>query len=89
MVGKVYAISTAGAIFGVFITGFVLVQWLGTRQTILLVALLLLAMALVFGSLWRVRMPSLSVIVLFVNLGVFSAVSGDLDSECVRESNYF
>ena len=50
VVGKIYAISTAGAIFGVFITGFVLVQWLGTRQTILLVALILVGMSLAFGG---------------------------------------
>ena len=58
VVGKIYAVSTAGAIFGVFITGFVLVQWLGTRQTILLVALVLAGMSLAFGGLWRIRLPT-------------------------------
>jgi len=89
VVGKIYAISTAGAIFGVFITGFVLVQWLGTRQTILLVALILVGMSLAFGGLWRVRMPTMPMIVLFVGIGGFSSISGDLNSGCLKESNYF
>ena len=89
VVGKVYAISTAGAIFGVFITGFVLVDWLGTRQTILLVALVLMGMALVFGSLWRITRLSLPALGLFVGVLVFSSFNGAFNSGCVRESNYY
>lgn len=89
VVGKIYAISTSGAIFGVFITGFVLVQYLGTRQTILLVALVLMGMSVVFGNLWRLAKPSLPALGLFSRLLVFSSVSGSLTSDCPRESNYF
>ena len=88
VVGKIYAVSTAGSILGTFLTGFVLVQFLGTRMVILIVSLVLLAMAMAFGNLWRVLRPGvvggalgfLFAAVLFTNL---------LDSECIRESNYF
>ena len=53
VVGTIYAISMAGSIFGTFITGFFLVQWLGTRQILLLVALVLALLALAVGKLWR------------------------------------
>jgi len=89
VVGKIYAFSTAGAIFGTFITGFVLVQWIGTRSIILVVALVLLAMALAFGNLWRVKVPFLACLVLFLGMGGFTISSGALASDCLRESNYY
>ena len=49
VVGKIYALSTAGSIFGVFITGFVLIQWIGTRPILLGVAVFLVLMAIVFA----------------------------------------
>ena len=89
VVGKIYAISTAGAIFGTFITGFVLIQWIGTRPIILIVALVLVAMALAFGNLWRVRIPSIALLAIFVSVGSYGFASGSLESECTRETNYF
>ncbi len=91
IVGRFYAISTAGSILGVFLTGFVLIQWIGTRPIVLAVAIVLFAMALLFGDLWKVRYKFLAV----VAVGVI-AVSGVLtvrydwfDSGCDEESNYF
>lgn len=89
VVGKIYALSTLGAIFGTFITGFVLIQWMGTRPIILAVSILLVLMALAFGNLWRVRLPALALLGLFLALGTFSLLSGSLVSTCYRESNYF
>ncbi len=89
VVGKIYAISTAGAIFGTYITGFVLIQWIGTRAIVLVVALLLLFMALAFGNLWRLKLPALAGLVLFLSVGGFSISSKALASECLRESNYY
>ena len=92
VVGKIYAVSTAGSILGTFLTGFVLVQLLGTRLVILIVSLVLLAMALAFGNLWRgwsARGVGAAGLVLFaLTLGVGAAL-GTLDSKCVRESNYY
>ena len=66
VVGKIYAVSTAGSILGTFLTGFVLVQLLGTRLVILIVSLILVAMAIIFGNLWRAWKPGVALGVLFV-----------------------
>jgi len=89
VVGKIYAISTAGAIFGTFITGFVLIQWIGTRSIMLVVALVLLVMALAFGNLWRAKVPAFACLALFLCLGGFTISSAALASDCLRESNYY
>ncbi|MBM3958742.1 MAG: hypothetical protein FJ314_03065 [SAR202 cluster bacterium] len=89
VVGRLYAVSTAGAIFGVFLTGFVLVQWIGSRPTVLLVAAILLVMAIVFGRLWRVRVAAMLAVAAPVILALYALDSQHLQSPCVRESNYF
>ena len=78
-----------GSIFGTFLTGFVLIQWIGTRPILLGVSLLLVLMALVFGNLWRVKIPTLMLVGIFVGVGAFSLVNGTLRSVCHLESNYF
>src|SRR5919199_4443279 len=52
-VGKIYACSALGSIVGTFATGYVLIAWLGTRNIILGVGLVLVAMAVLFGGFWR------------------------------------
>ena len=89
VVGKIYAISTAGSIFGTFLTGFVLVQLLGTRLVILIVSLILLAMAMAFGNLWRAWKPGSALATLFVAILAVGVFTDSLDSGCIRESNYF
>ena len=89
VVGKIYAVATTGSIFGTFITGFVLIQWIGTRSILILVALVLVLMALAFGNLWRAKAPSVASLALFLSLGSVSLSSGALNSDCTRESNYF
>lgn len=89
VVGRLYAVSTFGAIFGVFITGFVLVQWMGSRPTIALVAVTLTAMALVFGRLWRFK-PAGAAVVVASGLAFGYAVRGDyFETPCVDESAYY
>jgi spermidine synthase len=89
VVGKLYAVSTAGSILGTFLTGFVLVQLFGTRLVILIVSLVLVAMAIAFGNLWRVRIPSIALGAVFVAIIGVSVVGDGLDSGCERESNYY
>ncbi|MFC2021207.1 fused MFS/spermidine synthase [Chloroflexota bacterium] len=89
VVGKIYAVSTAGAIFGTFVTGFVLIQWIGTRSIILVVALILLTTALVFGNLWRAKIPALACLALFLILSGFTISNKALASDYLRESNYY
>jgi MFS family permease len=50
-IGNIYAASTIGSIVGTFLTGFVLVAWLGTKAIILCVAGTLAAAALACGGL--------------------------------------
>jgi spermidine synthase len=91
-VGRIYAWSSIGSIFGTFATGFLLISLFGTKNTILLVAGLLMVLALWFSGdapprrgLVRVggwtALFGLSVLLLWR--------SGYLASECRRESNYF
>jgi hypothetical protein len=89
VVGTVYAISTAGSILGTFLTGFLLIQLMGTRMVLVSVAVVLLVMALAFGNLWRPQRSGLALIALFVLLGVINLAAGNLDSDCLEESNYY
>ena len=89
VVGKMYAVSTAGSILGTFLTGFVLVQLFGTRLVILIVSLVLIAMAIAFGNLWRVRLPTAVLGVAFVAVLGVSFIWDALDSGCEKESNYY
>ena len=89
VVGKIYAVSTAGSIFGVFVTGFALIQWFGTRPVLLGVAVFLVLMAAVFGSLWRMRVVGAVALVLFAGITVMGFVTDSLETECQVESNYF
>jgi len=50
-VGTIYAASTVGSIVGTFLTGFLLISWLGTRTIVWLVAAFLLATGLLIGAL--------------------------------------
>jgi len=49
--GKIYAFSTVGSIVGTFLTGFYLISTFGTRAIIVGVAVILIAMAFIFGEL--------------------------------------
>jgi predicted membrane-bound spermidine synthase len=50
VVGKIYAFSTLGSIFGTFATGFFLISWMGTRHILLTMGIILILSALVFGD---------------------------------------
>lgn len=89
IVGKIYAVSTAGAILGTFATGFVLIQYVGSRQTVLVVALTLFVLAAVFGRPWRANALTLLLGVLFLALTGFTVIGKGLDSGCLEESNYY
>ena len=89
VVGRIYAVSTAGSIFGTFITGFVLIQWIGTRSIILTVAVVLVLMALAFGNLWRLKLLAFACLTLFVSLGGYTIANKALGCECLLESNYY
>ena len=93
-VGKIYAFSTLGSIVGTFLTGFWLISTFGTREIVLGVGLLLLILALVFGSLWpgrKVREAAplaVGAVVFGLLLNAISQTNA-LASGCYRETDYF
>ena len=89
IVGTTYAVSTAGSIFGTFVTGFVLIQWIGTRSIIVAAAVVLLLLAIAFGRLWEVRAATATLLALFLAVGVLTVRMDLLQSVCVVESGYF
>ena len=89
IVGKIYAVSTAGSILGTFLTGFVLVQLLGTRLVILIVSLILVAMAVIFGNLTRAWKINAALGALALAVLAASVWTDSLDTDCIRESNYY
>ncbi len=89
IVGATYAVSTAGSIFGTFITGFVLIQWIGTRSIIVAAAVVLLVLAVAFGRLWEVRIATGVLTALFVAVAVLTVRMDGLNSTCLVESGYF
>ena len=89
IVGATYAVSTAGSIFGTFITGFVLIQWIGTRSIIVAAAVVLLVLAVAFGRLWEVKIASGLLTALLVAVAVLTVRMDVLNSICMVESSYF
>ncbi len=89
VVGRIYAVSTAGAIVGVFLTGFVLIQALGSRETLLALALFTALMAIGTGRLWKVPARLLAGILLLGALGAFTWSQQPFASGCIAESNYY
>ena len=55
VVGKIYAFSTLGSILGTFATGFFLISWVGTRNILMLMALILIVSSPFFGGAFLKR----------------------------------
>ncbi len=91
IVGRFYAISTAGSILGVFLTGFVLIQWIGTRPIVLAVAATLFLMAILFGNLHKVLsgIPAILAVAILAAGSTLSFTNDWVKSGCDVESNYF
>ncbi len=92
VVGKIYAVSTAGSIVGTFATGFYLIALFGTRTIILGVGVTCLLLGALFGD-WAPRPLSKVVrVILLIAIGLAAyrlAGSSSLKSDCLRETNYY
>ncbi len=53
VVGKIYAFSTLGSILGTFATGFFLVSWMGTRNILITMGIILILSGLIFGGFFN------------------------------------
>lgn len=87
-VGKIYAFGSAGSIVGTFLTGFWLISQFGTYTIVLGVAVVLLALGLIFLLGHR---PGWLVLALPALLGgaILLDQLGWTESPCLRETNYF
>lgn len=88
VVGRLSAISTAGAIFGSFITGFVLVSALPTRPIVILVGVALVVAGIAIAVSLGRSGAGLSLVALAV-LGVSVGWLALAPPRCERESAYF
>ncbi len=86
VVGRLSAIGTAGAIFGTFVTGFLLVSALPTRPTIRVVGVALVLGGLALEVWLRKARPNAGTIVAAVLVGLLSLAS---TGPCDFESAYF
>jgi spermidine synthase len=92
IVGRIYAISTAGSIAGTFATGFYLIEALGTRSIVWLVGLILIALGLLIGGFGRAPLRAATVAMVAVVLSIPAALYFYRDvfaAPCVHESSYF
>jgi predicted membrane-bound spermidine synthase len=90
-VGQLYAAGAAGSIAGVFLTGFLLIDLLGSRRCVALTGAAMLLVGLLVGRLWRGWSGRLAVLLLGLPLAL--SVSGRagawLVGPCNVESAYF
>jgi spermidine synthase len=100
VVGTIYAVSTAGAILGTFMTGFFFILWFGTKMIIWLVAGVLLLTGIITWSSWSVPgrwkltlknifMWLAALEIVLVSIFIIQANKIDSGQAIVRESNYF
>ncbi len=94
VVGKIYAFSTLGSILGTFATGFFLISWMGTRNILLLMPLILLVSSPFFGGAFLKRrvllvlFPALFFFLWAVHDQAFTKPRDD-HSYYFKETNYF
>lgn len=88
-VGRLYAVSTLGAIAGTFATGFFLVEALGTRAIVWAVATVLVALGLLVGRPWRSRRGTLGAAVVIAALSFAYGQRDAFQAPCVDESSYY
>jgi len=94
VVGKIYAYSTLGSILGTFATGFYLIQWMGTRLILVMIGILLMTCAFIFGGFFiRKRTLFLFLLGFTFLLLIFheEIFRPPLDGETLyfKESNYY
>lgn len=93
VVGRLYAVSTAGGIAGVFAVGFWLLSVVGSRSIVIGIAFTLVVMGVAFGDLLRLRRLKGALmgggLALAFSLALGSAVLGAGPYACDEETKYF
>jgi spermidine synthase len=88
IVGRMHALAALGSIVGTFLTGFVLIQYLGSRAVVSLSSLLLLLLALPFLRGISGRAAAALLVVSAASIALTRGSDG-FASPCDRESSYF
>jgi spermidine synthase len=87
--GAMFAAGALGAIAGTLLAGFVFISWLGSTKTLVVVAAVYMALALLMLlPSWRAGRAPASIAVLVLPAGI-SAWSMALPDPCTYESDYF
>jgi spermidine synthase len=94
VVGKIYAFSTLGSILGTFATGFFLISWMGTRNILLLMSLILIVSSPFFGGAFLKRRVLMILFpILFISLWAVHdkafTKQRDDNSRYFKETDYF
>ena len=91
VIGRMYALGSAGAIFGALLAGYFLISTLGSRNTVILVAAIYFALGSVFFMFGFKQRATMMVIPLAIGISIMAGAQklGALTSQCVTESNYF
>ncbi len=88
IVGRMHALAALGSILGTFVTGFLLIQYFGSRSVVVIASVLLLVLAIPFLC----KAPLREIVGLLL-LGAISTSLVQLQqgfaSPCDQESNYF
>ncbi len=88
VVGRMHALAALGSIAGTFVTGFVLIQYLGTRSVIVISAITLLLLAAPFFRRAAKR-PLAAALVAAAAVAAATDYRDGYAGSCDRESNYF
>jgi spermidine synthase len=88
IVGRMHALAALGSILGTFLTGYLLVQYLGTRGIVIGTALGLFLLALPFFK-GTSRLVPAAVLAAAVGLVVLTQARNGFSNPCDRESTYF
>jgi len=88
VVGRMHALAALGSIAGTFITGFVLIQYLGSRSVIVISAVVLFLLALPFFRQATRGVP-LTLLAIGVAVAAATEYKNGFAGSCDRESSYF
>ena len=88
VVGRMHALAALGSIVGTFLTGFILIQYLGSRTVIIVASLILFLLGLPF--LRNISIKSwIGVVISAVLITSLTQAKNGFTSPCEYESNYF
>ncbi|MBI4319921.1 MAG: fused MFS/spermidine synthase [Chloroflexi bacterium] len=89
IVGKIYAFSALGSIVGTFLTGFILIELVGTRVIVAIIGVVLLLMAAVFGDWRKAKVEGAILVLLFAAFGGYLYQEQKMESPFLKETNYY